>query len=84
MMTMTGRGKATLQDMINATLLKMYTIEMFIEQEVVKLVKNTSDVHCKACGSDNVHVESKQLRSADEASTLLFTCLNCGNKWKMN
>lgn len=72
------------QKLISDKLREMYTTEMFIEEQVVKKVKNTIGIICKTCGSDNVHVESKQLRSADEATTLLFLCLNCEAKWKVN
>lgn len=77
-------GGASIQELINAKLREMYNPEMFIEKEIIKPVKNTTDITCRTCGSDNINVESKQLRSADEATTLLFLCLNCGAKWKLN
>lgn len=46
--------------------------------------KNTDGVVCSRCHSDNVFVETKQLRSGDEGATNLYTCLRCGSKWKVN
>ena len=46
--------------------------------------KNTEGVVCGICHSDNVYVETKQLRSGDEGATNLYTCLRCGSKWKVN
>lgn len=48
------------------------------------MIKNTVNIHCKKCKSDNVYVNSKQVRSADEATTKFYTCLDCGQKWREN
>lgn len=43
----------------------------------------TSDEYeCRKCHSRNVYYEELQTRSADEAMTIFFTCLNCCKKWK--
>ena len=76
--------KNTIQEEINKTLFKNVPISAFIQDVINVKVKNTVEVYCKKCGSDNVFSESRQTRSADEATTIFFTCLNCGNKWKMN
>jgi len=36
---------------------------------------------CKKCGSLKVHQDQFQGRSADEAATNVFLCINCGNRW---
>ncbi|RDL30828.1 DNA-directed RNA polymerase subunit [Venustampulla echinocandica] len=38
---------------------------------------------CTACGRTEVTFVSVQLRSADEGSTIFYTC-DCGNKWNTN
>ena len=76
--------KVTIQTEINKYLYENVPIEAFIEEVFDELVKNTVGIHCRTCGSDNVYSESRQLRSADEAMTILYTCLNCGSKWKVN
>lgn len=76
--------KYTIQNEINKTLFKNVPISAFIQDVIDTKVKNTVEVYCKKCGSDNVFSESRQTRSSDEAMTVFFTCLNCGNKWKMN
>lgn len=48
------------------------------------MIKNTVNIHCKNCKSDNVYVFSKQVRSADEATSKFYTCLDCGQKWREN
>lgn len=36
------------------------------------------------CGSKKVKWTEKQMRSADEGSTVFLQCTSCGRKWKMN
>lgn len=76
--------KFAIQDAINKELYKMIPISAFIQDTIDARVKNTVGIYCKKCGSDNVFSESRQTRAADEATTIFYTCLNCGNKWKMN
>ena len=78
------KQKSTIQSEINKMLYKMVPISAFVQDVINTKVKNTVEVFCKKCGSDNVFSESRQTRSSDEAMTIFFTCLNCGNKWKMN
>lgn len=59
-------------------------ISKFKTTEIVTLHKNTVDITCEVCGSSNVYVELKQLRSGDEAATSIYTCIDCDNKWKTN
>lgn len=73
-----------IQDDINKDLYERISIDAFIEKSIDTKVKNTVGIKCKKCGSDNIFSESRQTRSADEAMTIFYTCLNCGNKWKVN
>jgi len=41
------------------------------------------DVTCEKCGRERVKYYTQQLRSADEGSTVFYTC-ECGNKWTLN
>ena len=38
---------------------------------------------CKRCQSENLHAEVKQTRSADEGMSTKYTCVDCGNIWKI-
>lgn len=72
-----------LQREINKIIDKIIPCELFKEAAVLsKMVKNTYNIICPKCKSDNIHETAYQTRSADEAETKLFTCLNCGNKWR--
>lgn len=77
-------AKVTIQSEINKYLYKAVPISAFVQDVINTKVKNTVGITCKKCGSDNVFSESRQTRSSDEATTIFYTCLNCGNKWKMN
>ena len=37
---------------------------------------------CFKCGSNNVFSVSKQVRSADEGTSVFNECRDCHNKWK--
>lgn len=73
-----------LQKLIDKDLRERIPISAFLQEKIVTMIKNTVGIKCKQCGSDNVYVESKQVRSADEAMTKFYTCLNCGNKWRFD
>lgn len=73
-----------LQKLIDNDLRKRIPIDAFKQKKIITMIKNTVGIKCKQCGSDNVYVESKQVRSADEAMTKFYTCLNCGNKWRFD
>lgn len=73
-----------LQRLIDKDLRARIPIDAFKQARIITMVKNTVGIKCKKCGSDNVYVESKQVRSADEAMTKFYTCLNCGNKWRFD
>lgn len=59
-------------------------------EEISDKAKNNRDaepepnwpVPCHHCKQKKVFHFSVQTRSADEASTLFFKCLNCGKEWK--
>ncbi|WPH04444.1 Hypothetical protein R9X50_00733500 [Acrodontium crateriforme] len=39
---------------------------------------------CPKCGHDEVRYYTQQLRSADEGSTIFYTCESCSFKWVVN
>ncbi|EJD04496.1 DNA-directed RNA polymerase [Fomitiporia mediterranea MF3/22] len=39
---------------------------------------------CPNCGHDEAYSEEKQMRSADEGSTILYTCVSCRHGWRLN
>ena len=75
---------STLQNAINEDLRRTIPLEAFIQEKIQLMVKNTVGIRCKKCGSDDVFCESRQIRSADEATSKIYTCLNCGNKWRVD
>lgn len=43
----------------------------------------TDQFKCAKCKNRNIVYYEKQLRSADEPSTVFLVCLNCSHSWKM-
>lgn len=39
---------------------------------------------CEKCGCEEVRYYTQQLRSADEGSTVFYTCPECGHRWNTN
>ena len=77
-------SKSSIQEVINNKLLQMISTDAFIQEKIQTRVKNTVEIICKRCHSDNVYVESRQVRSADEAMTKFYECLHCGNRWRVD
>lgn len=50
----------------------------------ITYVPNASEIKCFKCKMNKVYFYEIQSRSADEPMTLVCTCLNCGNRWRMN
>lgn len=50
----------------------------------VTYVPNASEIKCFKCKKNQVYFYEIQSRSADEPTSLICTCLNCGNRWRMN
>ena len=73
----------SIQQKINEDIDQMIDVSLYKTQETSVMIKNTVGIKCKVCGSDNVNLFTKQTRSADEASSRFYTCLNCGNKWRV-
>lgn len=44
---------------------------------------NTKMYRCKKCKSRECHYYELQTRSGDEPMTIFITCLDCGNRWRM-
>lgn len=44
----------------------------------------TTSARCPTCDHDRAAYELQQLRAADEAPTRLFTCVECGHRWREN
>ncbi|CAL5986160.1 Transcription_elongation factor SII [Hexamita inflata] len=52
-------------------------------KDLARYVVETS-IECKKCHRKTVTMVEKQSRSADEATTLYYTCSACGYKWSIN
>lgn len=48
----------------------------------INKVAMTDQITCGKCKKKNISYYELQTRSADEAITQFFNCLDCGNKWK--
>ena len=70
--------KFTIQIEINNYLLEHCPTSSFIPETVDTRVRNTVNMRCPICGSDDIYAESRQTRSADEAMTVFYVCLKCG------
>ena len=46
--------------------------------------KGSTAFECKKCHERNVEITQKQTRAADEPPTTFITCLNCGNKFRID
>ena len=42
------------------------------------------DESCPSCGTERVYYHTKQLRSADEGSTVFYQCPKCEYQWNQN
>ena len=47
-------------------------------------VENISDVECPICHAPEMFYTTKQLRSADEGTTVFYRCGSCGHKYNTN
>ncbi len=45
-------------------------------------VRPTTNEECPKCGHTVAYWELRQTRSADEAETRFFQCVECGHKWR--
>ena len=54
----------------------VYEIANSIVEE--EIIETKSKLRCKICSSTRISVESRQIRSADEAASIFVKCLQCG------
>lgn len=74
---------SALQASINAIADEAIPVSRFADvDDMVKYVKNTHNVHCPLCNSENVYEYSVQTRSADETATTFYICLDCNARWR--
>lgn len=52
-----------------------------VEQGQDKKEMPITEQTCGKCSFNKAYFEQRQTRSADEASTLFFTCVSCGHTW---
>ncbi|ORY65367.1 uncharacterized protein BCR38DRAFT_342392 [Pseudomassariella vexata] len=58
---------------------KLSTVQT-VERHKVQTEAIDTSVSCEKCGRSNIRFSAVQLRSADEGSTIFYTC-DCGNKY---
>lgn len=77
--------KNYIQEAINKKLLEMVDMSSFVKEKIETLIPNTYNVYCPNCKvKDNIHAETVQTRSSDEASDRILKCLSCGYEWKVS
>ena len=54
-----------------------------VEEGSVAAMKQKAAITCKKCGSSEILMAMAQTRSADEGTTMFFTCVKCNQKWKV-
>ena len=52
-------------------------------ENVVKAQKSESLLKCRRCGSSEITYNQKQVRGADEASSIFCSCLSCKKRWRL-
>lgn len=45
-------------------------------------IRPKTNEECPKCGHNEAYWELRQTRSADEAETRFFQCVECGHKWR--
>ena len=66
----------------------IYSLFKNKQQEKDDFIKNPFEVEegvntCMKCGSKKTYSYTKQIRSADEGTTVFCICVMCKNRWKM-
>ncbi|KAH0573463.1 Transcription elongation factor SII [Spironucleus salmonicida] len=59
------------------------TEDILASKDLGRYVVETG-IKCKKCEKKTVTRQEKQSRSADEATTIFYTCSSCGYKWSVN
>ena len=88
--------KNVLEKKIKPEKLPYLTVEQLHPEKYKKIIKkkeiedmkknnkpSTNAFKCPRCGKKKAYVEEKQVRRADESSTLFLDCLECGYKWRI-
>ena len=57
-------------------------VKRYIEQLQKQQTRSVSIYTCFKCGSNDIKSISKQVRSADEGTTVFNKCRECHNKWR--
>lgn len=52
-------------------------------EDTWKNVDQTTEI-CPKCSHNRAYYMQKQIRSADEPSSIFYKCVSCGNQWTQN
>jgi transcription factor S len=52
------------------------------ESEQVHSLPRTDEFACPECGEHDAYYRFEQTRAADEATTIMLTCVECDHKWR--
>ena len=79
------RDRAYLSELVGADVPESATVDMvcmmITDSKGREKIGHVSSIYRCKCGSNNVVLREVQTRSADEGSTVLHVCKNCGHAW---
>lgn len=64
------------------------TVERSSEGEDIPVLGDAAETQpktnetCPECGHDEAHFTFQQTRAADEPETIIYTCAECGHRWR--
>lgn len=70
------------QDLVDAHMRATINMADYAAANVGEFVSNAEGKKCPECKSAKVTREERQLRSADEPTTIIYECNDCGYVWR--
>ena len=79
------RDRSYLSELLGTEIPSNATVDtvcaIIVNQSQVDKNAHVSSIYKCKCGSKMVTLREVQIRSADEGSTIIHVCNECGNKW---
>lgn len=72
------------RELLNKTREEHFLALSLLQHSVDSVSVGADDgLECRSCKSNKITVEQRQTRSADEGFTVFFTCVSCGQRWRV-
>ena len=72
------------RELLNKTREEHFLALSLLQHSVDSVSVGADDgLECRSCKSNKITVEQRQTRSADEGFTVFFTCVSCGQRWRI-